>query len=251
MWKKLGIAVAAVLLILGCAVWYVYARIDSLILATIEANGSAAATTKVTVSSVALSIGSGHCVISGLIVGNPPGFSSPYALALGNITLHAEIGSLFGNGPIIVDEVDIDQPHIYYEVLGGGQGLSLSSLNLNSTSNLGTLQRNAQANAARSPASGPGRKEIIKDLYVTHGRISIVASLLGGRQISADLPEIHLTGVGEASGGATAAQAGRQVLTAITNQAALAGAAELVKAIGSPAAGPLGNALTNKVKSLF
>ena len=58
---------------------------------------------------------------------------------------------------------------------------------------------------------------------------------------------IHLTGIGTANGGVTTGQLCEQVLTAITSQFTITGAASLVKAIGSAVTEPL----IDKLKSLF
>jgi hypothetical protein len=251
MLKKIGLGLVSVLAVVIGALLYINARLDHFILAAIEKNGSAATGTAVTVGSVDISLIPGRAVITNLVVGNPPGFSTPYALALGTITLQADLASLLGSGlagggPIIIDRISIDQPHIFYEVSGGADGISLKSLNFGAGSNLGVLQKNAETNA-KPTAAGQERKEIINDLYVTNGMISVSASLLKGRQLTEKLPVIHLSGLGAASGGDTHSQVVDQVISAITRQSALAGAPSLVRALGSAATETLGN----KLKSLF
>jgi hypothetical protein len=262
MWKKIGIGLAVLVIIIAGAAWYLFANLDHYIKAAIEKYGSSATQASVTIDSVNLSITSGTGAISGLIVGNPQGFYTPNAIAVGTITVQLDTSTLRGTGPIVIKEIDINQPHVTYEVNGGGKGLSLHSLNFNSNSNLAALQRNVQAYAAgpagtTNPAppsttsTKPARKEIIDNLYVTGGQVGVSAPLLQGKTLTVPLPSIHLTGIGQASGGATAAQIAEQVLTAITNSAALTGAASLMKEIGAPATGPLGNAVGGKLKSLF
>jgi len=265
MWKKLGGSLAVLLAVIAATLWLVLAHLDGDVLAAIEQDGSAATGTKVTVGSVHLSLVKGICVISGLTVDNPPGFSTPYALSLGEITIHASTRSLVAAvldgsnlpgrgifaGPIMIDEVNIDGPHIFYEVSGDGAALSLKSLNLGATSNLAALRQRAKAIAVKNPDQGPPQREIIRSLDVADGKVTVFAPLLKGRLLVEKLPLIHLSGIGAASGGVTTGQVCAQVLTAISAQAELEGAASLVKAIGSAATGPLGGAIADKIKSLF
>jgi hypothetical protein len=265
MWKKLGGSLAVLVAVIAVGLWLVLAHLDGDVLAAIEQDGSVATGTKVTVGSVYLSLLRGICVISGLTVDNPPGFSTPYALSLGEITIHGSTRSLvaavldgsnlpgrgFFGGPIVIDEVNIDRPHIFYEVSGDGAALSLKSLNLGATSNLAALQQGAKAIAVKNPDQGPPQKQIIRSLDVAGGKVSVFTSLLKGRLLVEKLPLIHLSGIGAATGGVTTGQVCGQVLTAISEQAELEGAASLVKAIGSAATGPLGGAIVNKIKSLF
>ena len=100
------------------------------------------------------------------------------------------------------------------------------------------------------------RKLIINDLTVHNGQVSISQASLGSKQLSAPLPAIHLTGIGQGSGGATAGQVAEQVINSISGSAARAAITELAKekvsgalgavpgsAIGGAAAGQVGTQL--------
>lgn len=256
MWKKIGIGIAVLVIVIAGAGWYLFANLDTYIKEAIEKYGSAATQAAVTVDSVKLSLTSGEGTISGLTIGNPAGFSAPSALQVGAITVQVDTSTLQGSGPIVIRTVNISQPQITYQVVGGPGGLSLGSLNLHSNSNLSALQDNVKAYAGSGstnapPSNTPQRKEIINDLYVSGGQVSVIASLLLGKTLTVPLPALHLTNIGQSTGGATATQVGVQVLTAITTSAALTGAASLMKNVGSAATGPLGGAVGQKVKSLF
>ena len=257
MWKKLLACVAVLLVILVALAWYLLAHLGLTIQAAIEKNAAAATGTRVAISRVEVSLFTGTCIISGLTVSNPPGFNTPYALSLGTITIHATTESLleailaasklYNPGhPIVIDAMNIDRPHIHYQVDIGGKPLSLASLGLG-TSNLAILQHDTQVRSAAAPETGTGPKEIIKDITITNGGISISTSLIKGPHLVEKLAPIHLTGIGAATGGVTTGQLCEQVLTAITSQSTLTGAASLVKAIGSAVTHPL----IDKLKSLL
>ncbi|MBB5373691.1 hypothetical protein [Acidocella aromatica] len=243
MWKKLGIALAVLLALIAGAAYFLFSNLDSLIKAAIEKYGSAATQTAVSVDRVHLSLTSGAGSISGISISNPAGYSSSQALTLGDAAVQVDTSSIAGNGPIVIDTVTIAQPHVTYEVKGLGDG-----------SNLQTIQRNVQAYAGSSgqqqPAQqqqsgGANRKEIIKDLYVTGGQISVAAEALNGRSLTVPLPDIHLTNIGQASGGATAAEVANQVLGAITNEATKVASTALTQQLQAAAQGALQGAIKN------
>jgi hypothetical protein len=257
LWKKILTGAAVLLVILAALAWYLLAHLGLTIQSSIEKNAAAATGTRVAVSRVEVSLFTGTCIISGLTVSNPPGFNTPYALLLGTITVHATTGNLleailaasglYSPGhPIVIDEMNIDRPHIHYQVDIGGNSLSLASLGLGS-SNLAILQHDTQVRSAAAPDTGPAQKEIVKDVTITNGGIGISTSLIKGPHLVEKLAPIHLTGIGAATGGVTAGQLCEQILTAITSQSTITGAASLVKAIGSAVTEPL----IDKLKSLF
>lgn len=247
MWKKIGIGLIVLLAIAAGALWYLLSNLDSLIKAALETYGSAATQTSVTANSVKLSLSSGSGIISGLRIGNPPGFSSPQALGAGAISVQLDTRSLAGNGPIVLKTINIAQPRINYEVTGG-----VSLTGVSTSSNLLVIQNNVKNYAGRmaaAPPQGgtPARKEIIDDLYVTGGEVNLIATtVLHGKKITVPLPAIHLTNIGRASGGATPAQIASQIINAITSQAAKTGAAALtqqIKAAGGALPGNMGGTL--------
>jgi hypothetical protein len=243
MWKKLGIALAVLLVLIAGAAYFLFSNLDSLIKTAIEKYGSAATQTTVSVGGVHLSLTSGAGSISGISIGNPAGYASNQALTLGKVAVQVDTSSITGNGPIVIDTITVAQPHVTYEVQGLGNG-----------SNLQTIQHNVQAYASsagggQQPApqqsNSPGRKEIIKDLYVTGGQISVAAQALNGRSLTVPLPDIHLTNIGQSSGGATAAEVANQVLGAITREATKTASAALTQQLQSAATGALQGAVKN------
>jgi hypothetical protein len=256
MWKKIGIGVAVLLIITAGAGWYLLSNLDSIIKAAISKYGSAATLTSVNVDGVKLSLTSGEGIVSGLIVGNPQGFTSPFAISVDSMTVQVDTSTLAGNGPIVIKTIYITQPHVTYEITAGASLMGVST-----NSNLQAIQRNVQsttaAPAAPPPSSTPARKEIIQDLYVTGGEISLDAAVLKGNGITVPLPPIHLTNIGASSGGVTPAQVAGQILSAVIAQANRVGAAALERQVRAMATGALqgvGGAPSNlgsQVKGLF
>src|SRR5690606_14256841 len=128
--KKILISFIALLLLAGIGLGFVWTNLDHIVKSAIEKYGSAATQASVDLDSVSLALSTGECAMSDLTVGNPDGFSSPYALHLSNISVKLDTASLRGTGPIVIEEIPIAAPQIYYEVLGSGKN-NLSTLSDN------------------------------------------------------------------------------------------------------------------------
>lgn len=237
MGKKIGIGIIVLLVLLAGAGYYLFSNLDSLVRTALEKYGSQATLTQVTVGGVSLSPGAGTGTITGLTIANPPGYSTPDALSVGSIALRLDSSTLAGSGPIVIDSLTITEPQVTYEVKGLGQGSNLQTIedNIQSFVNSGL--------ASRAPADGgaPGRKEIIRELTITGGQVTVLAPALSGKTLTEPLPPLQLTDLGGSNGG-TPAEIGAQILDTLTDEAASAGAAALVNhALGTnvipPAAG--------------
>jgi hypothetical protein len=242
MWKKIAAGIVVLLILAAGIGYYLLTNLDSFVKSAIEKYGSAATQTAVTAGSVQISLTAGTGSIAGLTIANPPGYSTPLALSLGHIAIALDTSSLTGQGPIIINSVTIEQPLVTYEVKGLLQG-----------SNLQTLQSNIQsfansAAATQAPSSGPGtsgaplRKEIIRDLTITGGQLTVLAPGLTAKQLVVPLPPLHLTDLGGPDG-ATPAQIGAQVLNIVMIKAAGVGADALARQSGSGALSKAGTLL--------
>jgi uncharacterized protein involved in outer membrane biogenesis len=203
--------VLAIVLVVGVL------NLDKGIKAVVETMGPELTKSNVTLSDVDLSLTSGEGSLRGLVVGNPAGFKTPNAFSLGEISLDIEPKSLTTD-VIVINSLRIIAPEITYESLKGG-------------SNLDQLQKNVeQALGSSSGSAAPeeggeetaAKKLIIKDIQITGGNISYSNALLGSKPISLVLPAIKITGIGEKSGGATAAEVVNQILTSINKSASSA-----------------------------
>jgi hypothetical protein len=259
--KKIIVAVVILIVVLIGAVYFLYSNLGPILKAAIEKYGSDATQSQVKVGSVSLSAWSGKGTISDLVVDNPKGFTAPHAFELGAVSIAIDTSTLTHN-PIVVDEVTIAAPHVTYEQ--GPNGGNLQKLQQNVTHYAGgtasasspTAQAPGPHPTATQPtgprpaasSSGPApteRKLIIDKLDVTGGEVTVAASMLQGRTLTTSLPPIHLTDIGKKEGGATPAQVAELVISAISQQAAQAGAAELQKSLGNG-----GGAAQQKIQKL-
>jgi hypothetical protein len=224
---------------------FLFRTLDSAIETIIETVGSTATGTAVTLKSANISLRSGTGRLSGLVIGNPKGYSTPSAFEFGDVQITLDTSTL-GKRPIVIREIVIDSLGTTYEV--GPHG-----------SNIGVIRSNVAQFASNLADALPGayphegRTFMIDDLYVRRGRLAMSASLLGGRSAGRTLEEIHLHGIGNAIGGVTAAEITARLVGALTSSV-LTSVADLGAGAvndGLHAAKGAGGSVFNKAKSLI
>ena len=209
---KVLIGAGVVLAIIVVGLFYIGSRLDSIVKNAVEHYGSEATGTRVSVSSVDLSLRDGRGTLHGLSIANPPGFSSGDAIRFGTITLAFDLDSLRGGQLIIINDATIQDPFVNYERNEAGKG------------NLETIQANIDR------YRGPGSEETqgatgtaseqrfrIKKFVFEDGKIQISAPGLK-EPIHADLPSLRMNDVGGAQG-ATPPEIGKLVLAEFARSA--------------------------------
>ncbi len=206
-------------LVVGIGGYYLVSNLGSIIVTAVERYGSEVTQTQVSLANAEVDITTGEGALSGLKVGNPSGFQTDSAIALGEISVKLDTNSVTEQ-TIVVKEIAVTQPEVTYEVGEAG-------------SNIDAIRRNVEAFAAsqgggggtsggsEQPASEDGgaeRKLVIDDLYIRGGTVNVSATFLQGETLSAVLPEIHLTDIGKGSGGATPQQVVELIVAALGDQ---------------------------------
>src|SRR6185436_16683345 len=173
----------------------------------IEEYGSAATLTKVLVDNVDIRLASTAAGLHGLTVANPPGFLVAPAVRLDTVNVALDATSL-GSDVIVLTEVKIEAPQVYFEV------------DANRQANIEVIRRNVQRYGKAEEVSQPDggtpssvtpvahkrsnhTRVIIKRLAITGGRVEIDATALGGQRKVVELPDTEVTDIGLMSGGAT------------------------------------------------
>jgi hypothetical protein len=218
-----------VLAAIGAAYW-LYSSRDALLKSAIERYGPQLTGVPVTVKAVRLEPAAGSGAISGLAVGNPPGFKAPNALTLGEMRLTIDFSTLTKD-VVHVKELVLEAPAVTYERGDGGD-------------NLAVIQKHIDAEVAKLAGpkqAGPGaaRKFVIEDLYVRNARASY------GEAVTLPLPDLHLREVGKKTNGATAGEIAKSVWDAIARSAAGL-ASRALEGVKDGA-----KAVTNSVRGLF
>lgn len=235
--SKLAIGIGVVLVAIVAAVLLLVSNLDSLVKKAIETVGPELAKVTVKVDKVTLSPTSGAGSIAGLVVGNPAGYKTPYALSLGEMRISVDPATI-ASDTVVIREVVIQSPSINYEQSG-------------KTNNLDAIQHNvdeslkALSGGGKKESGGKQTKLIIENLYVRDGKVTVLSPLTLGKDVSAALPPIHLKDIGKKSGGASPAEVTKQVLGAITSRSGSAATGAL-QGLKEGASGAM-----DKVKGLF
>lgn len=201
--------------------------------------------TKVTLASARISPLSGSGTLSGLVVGNPKGWSENNICALGTIQLDVAPFSILGDH-IVVNEIVIDAPEFNYETKIVA-------------SNVGDLLKNIEAatgggkksdTAAPTTNAGKPIKFEVKKFVLTNGRVRLG---LGGAGASLPMPSITLIDLGTKEGGITPDQLVLAVMKSVTAGivSATASAAGDIGKTGGAAAAESVKKAGNAIKGLF
>jgi len=245
--KKILIGVIALLVITVGIFVFVLSSLDGIVKSAIETYGSEATHTQVSVHDVKIKVKSGEGEIHGLNVANPKGFSDPDIFKLGMISTKIDADTVMKN-PIIIDNVTIRSPAIFYEI------------NKSGVSNVDVLKKNLSRAGGASGTADKGEplKMIIRQLVVEDGKASVRIAALGGTVQHVNIPRIQLTDVGKKSGGATAAEVakilGKRLVKSVKGSVARLGvrqylgkSADLFKKGALGKAGKIGGSLGHAV----
>ena len=212
--------------------------------------------TEVRLGDVGISLLSAEVKLKDFYLGNPKGFSSPYALQAGSIYLDVEESSLTGK-TIVIDKIELVRPDIVYEKIRGTDNFQKILRNMS------TGEKSSSSSGKQSGEEGEGTKILIKNFIVRDGKVSLAMSMIGNKDIEANaaVPNIHLTNIGGAEGGLSPTQAFKQVLTSlygtVASPSVIGGLSAEIKAQGIDIEGLEGGAkeelkkTTNKLKGLF
>ena len=203
--RGLTIAMAAGLILFCAAIVTIYVSIGSIIVDTIEAEGTRLTQTGVSLEEADFSPTTGTTTLLRMKVENPKGFSAPHAFNFAKVELWVDPETL-ATDTLHIKSLLLIAPEIIYE---------LSS----STDNLRTLKSYIQ-NASGTPLSG--KKLRIDNFYVKNGVVIVKAEGLQGQRKTARLNDIHLKDIGRQENGLPPAQAIEQMMVPLLRETTLA-----------------------------
>lgn len=209
-----GIVIAGVVIVVlaVAVVFFLLSNLDSIVEAAIEKYGSQATQTDVRVASVKIKLAEGGGAISGLTVGNPPGFSTPNIFALGKIGTKIDVQTVTQD-PVVIDEIYVGAPQVYYEIDEAGKS-NLDALKQN-MAGTGTAEPSAPAEAEKGEA---GPKLIIRRLVVEEGKVEANIAALPKQDLSTKLPRIELKDLGAKQGGARPEEIAEEIVAVLVKR---------------------------------
>lgn len=207
--------VLILLLLVGGAVYYLYTSLDGLVEAAIEKYGSEVTQTEVRVDKVHIQLTDGSGAISGISVANPAGFRDPHAFTLGRIRTRIDISTLTQT-PIVIDEVHVKAPAIFYEINKTGMA-NLNVLKDNVMRAIPARPAGKKAEPAEPVNQGEPRL-VIRRFIVEAGQIKATIARLDGKVLKTGLPRLELRNLG-GKGGSTPQELARQISERLIKQA--------------------------------
>jgi hypothetical protein len=205
--KLILISVAIVIAIISVLVIGI-SKIGPLIKIAVNTYGPKITKTNVYLEDVGVSIFSAEAKLKGFYLGNPQGFNSQEAMRVKSFFVKVDKGSLTKD-TIIIDKIEVVRPEITYEKAKGTDNFKTIINNVKETIGI------RESPKEKSKEEAEGKKLLIRDFIVKGGKVTLVTSLLGGKSISAPLPDIHLKNIGGEKEGASPAKVSKEILTAL------------------------------------
>lgn len=235
--KKLFIVVAALAVVVVGALVFLASNLDSVLKAAIEAIGPKVTGTPVTVESVHLSAKSGTGTIRGLVIGNPAGYKTPYALRLGEARLEIDPSSILSD-KVVIQSISVIEPEVNVE--GGIKENNLSKLLANLQGSSGATK---PASDTKEPTPEAASKKLqVNDFLFSKAKVAAQLDVPGVKPLALTLPDIHVTKLGTGPEGITPADLTKKVLNQVIQ--------EILPAVTKAATGALGDVSKDASKIL-
>ncbi len=241
MFKKLLLLV--LILATGFAL-LTYVYFDQLIRRGVEAAGSAALGTSVTVESASLSPITGRGSIRGLNIANLEGYEAPYAIALGSLDFAVSLPSLLSD-VIEITRIEVTDARVNYETRIVTDNLRELLANLPSATAAPVVEA--------SPDATPGKRVIIRELLIRNPEVTLYTQLA---RAPIPLPDLRLQDIGQEQEAATVPEAARDILAALSSAILTAGIPDMRTVLDSTGqqlrdgASAVGDAVGGAVQSL-
>jgi uncharacterized protein involved in outer membrane biogenesis len=226
-WILIGAAVVVVIIVVLLV--FGISKIGPLIKSAVNTYGPGITKTDLRLGDVGVSLFSGEVKLKEFTLGNPKGFTSPQAMKVNSIFVNVDEKSIMKD-PIVIEKIEIAGPEITYEKTAGTDNFMTIMDNVKKSAGMG------QAPQEKPKATGKSKNLMVKEFVLKEGKVNLVAAFLGGKSVSAPLPDIRLTNIGTAKEGASPEKVAETILAAIyeklTSSAFTASLNNQLKALG-------------------
>jgi uncharacterized protein involved in outer membrane biogenesis len=148
----------------------------------------------------------GKVRITNVRIGNPTGYSEKPVFALGEFRFDLDTWSLFGQKPIIVNEVIIRDLAVSYEVVKGVSNIDALQKNLPKS------DKSAEVKQADPANNQPARKVIVEHFECRGGSVAYRAAITANQSVTMPLPLIEIRDIGKESDGVSPVEASTRIL---------------------------------------
>jgi hypothetical protein len=194
-----GVVIVAAVLVAVTA--EVATRLRPAIAAAVEKYGEQATGTPVDVGSVAVSLRDARATLADVVVGNPEGFMTDYALRIGAVEVAIDVPSL-ARDTIVLHDVTLREATLNAEQRGASSNLTE------------ILDQMSGDEGAESSEDEDGQKIIIDRFRLVGGHIAVISDALSKPE-SIDLRDVVVNDIGKAEGGVSFSEATEQLLSPI------------------------------------
>lgn len=201
--KRLVPSLLVLAALIGGTVFLRPGNINPLIDTSIAHRGSMMAKARVSVDDVKIAPSSGRGTINKLVIGNPAGFKSAYAVKADRIDLEVDLASI-NQDVVVIRFLVIDGPEVLYQ-----QGDSMT--------NFDAIQKNILSYLAgiESGMGAQGKRLIVEELTIYNAKAQASAAFMNNKNVSVALPDISLKNIGKARGGVTPGELVQEVFGAL------------------------------------
>ncbi|MBL4906906.1 MAG: hypothetical protein JKX94_05585 [Sneathiella sp.] len=207
--RGLTILMAAGIVIFCAAIITIYVSIGSIIVDTIEAEGTEITQTKVTLKEAEFSTSTGLTTLLQLQVENPQGFHSKYAYSFDKIELWIDPETL-ASDVLHIKSMVLVAPEIVYEFT-------------DSADNLRRLKQYVENSVQKATdKTEPVKKIIVDNFYVRNGVVVVQAKELQGERKTAQLRDIHIENIGKNENGLLPSELAYQLMLPLLRETTLA-----------------------------
>lgn len=209
--KKKALIVLGTLVVIAAVTVLIFAlSLGTIIKSSLETQMPRMTQSPVQLASVTIRPLTGSGSIEGLVIGNPDGFASEYALKVGRAKLDLDPLSLFSE-KVVIQTIQLDGPEIIFE--GGKKANNLVAI-------LQNLKDHGDPGRTNKPAAsdGPPRKLQVNHFRLTGARVHLRLAILGGSNITLNAPEIELHDLGTGPDGVTGYELTVAVIRTLTTR---------------------------------
>lgn len=212
--KALTLLVVLLAIVAGGA-FLAYHSLDLILKVGLEYYAPGIAGVPVKVGDIRISPRDGRGSLKGVEIGNPPGFSAPRAVRLGEISVAIDPNT--ATGPIVlVHDITIDAALITYERGNKGTNLDVIQKNIDSY-----VKRAGGPSDGQAPSGKIIRHRfIVERLAIRGAKVTMTNPGLKGQGVSFDLPDIELRDLGKRQNGLTASEVANIVASTLISRIA-------------------------------
>lgn len=235
---KIAIVLVVLVIIAGALVGIF---LDSIVKKGIETVGPQVTKVSIKLDDVKISALSGGGGVKGMVIGNPEGYKMDYAIKVGEASLSVDPKSLLSD-KIVVHYIRVDAPEINLE--GGLKDNNLTKILANIQAFTAT-EGSTNAPAAGEKKSGAQKKLQVDEFTIKGAKVTVALSMLGGKPLSATLPDIAFKDLGTGPEGITIGELSTKVFNQI-----LVDTTTAATGVVSGAGKAVGDTLNKTTKSL-